>query len=165
LSRLRKAHERQKALVDVLYRHESELDSIKIIIGIIDDEEELQTPTVVVELYRLKDVQCKLAKLLETLDPKPRGRVNQFARQFAHGSADEKKLCVVMDELGHVKATLLLRIQVANVGVIRTMEKQLVANAEVIQRIDECLRETVGHCEGLRIARLLKGRRPSSKLH
>jgi hypothetical protein len=163
LSRLRKAHERQKALVDVLHRHENELNSVKTIIGIIDDEEELQTPTVATELYRLKDVQCKLVKLLETLDPKPRGRVNQLARQFAHGSADERKLCVVMDELSHVKATLLLRIQVANVGVMRTMEKQLVANAEVIQRIDQFLREEVGNCKGLRIAQLLKGRRPSSK--
>ena len=164
LSRLRKAHERQKALVEVLRRHESELTSVKTIIGIIDDEDALQTATVGTELYRLQEVQGKLVKLLEAIDPKPRGKVNQFARQLAHGSTDEKKLCALMDELGHVKAMLLLRIQVAHVGVMRNMEKQFVANAEVIQRIDQFLREEVGNCEGLRIARLLKGRRPSSKL-
>jgi hypothetical protein len=41
--------------------------------------------------------------------------------------------------------------------------KQAVANAEAIQRIDELLREHVPDCEGLRIARILKDRRPSSK--
>ncbi|CAO2651615.1 Nn.00g041850.m01.CDS01 [Neocucurbitaria sp. VM-36] len=166
LGRLRRAHQRQKALVDVLARHESELESIKTIIGIIDDVEELQTSSVGTELVRLKDVQSKLAKFLTELDPKlepkPRDKVNQFARQLMQGSADERTLSAIMDELVHVKAMLLLRIQVANVGVVRTMEKQLVANAEVIQRIDQYLREQVDDCQGLRIARLLKGRRPSN---
>lgn len=150
-------------LVDLLLRHETELKSVKAIIGIIDDEEELRTASVVTELFRLKEVESRLVKLLEQLDPKPSGKVKQFARQFVQGSADEKKLCGIMDELAHVKSDLLLRIQVANVGVMRTMGKQLVANAEVIQRIDQFLREEVGNCEGLRIARLLKGRRPSSE--
>ncbi|KAF2686953.1 hypothetical protein K458DRAFT_441624 [Lentithecium fluviatile CBS 122367] len=162
LGRLRRAHQRQKALVDLLHRHETELKSVKTIIGIIDDEEDLQTASVVTEMCRLKDVQRRLVDLLEELDPKPSGKVKQFARQFAQGSADEKKLCGIMGELGHVKGDLLLRIQVANVGVMRTMGKQLVANAGVIQRIDQFLREEVGNCEGLRIARLLKGRRPSN---
>ena len=102
-------------------------------------------------------MQSKLSEFLEELDPKPKGRVNQFARQFVHGSADEKKLCDIMNEVAHVKAMLLLRIQVADVGVMRTIGKQLVANAEVIQRIDQFLREQVDDCKGLRIARLLKG--------
>jgi hypothetical protein len=89
--------------------------------------------------------------------------MNQIARQFVQGSADEKKLSGIMDELAHVKALLLLRIQVANVGVMRTVQKELVANAVVIQRIDDYLREHVSNCKGLRIARLLKDRRPSSE--
>jgi hypothetical protein len=68
-----------------------------------------------------------------------------------------------MNELVHVKAMLLLRIQVAQVGVMQNMKKELVANAEAIQRIDEYLREQVSNCKGLGIARLLKDRRPSSK--
>lgn len=161
--RLRKAHQRQKALVDVLLRHERELDSVKRIIGVIDDEEELQTASVAADLVRLKEVQCKLVSRLEELDPKPkaRGKLDGFVRQLVQGSSEEKKLHIVMEELSHVKAALLVSIQVANVGVMRTMENQLVANAEVIQRIDEYLREEVGYCEGLRIAQLLKDRRPS----
>jgi vacuolar-type H+-ATPase subunit I/STV1 len=163
LARLRKAHQRQKNLVDVIARHENELSSVKAIIGIIDDEEELHIPSVGGELVRLQEVQTRLAKLLEALDPKTKGKMNQIARQFVQGSADEKKLSGIMDELAHVKALLLLRIQVANVGVMRTVQKELVANAVVIQRIDDYLREHVSNCKGLRIARLLKDRRPSSE--
>ncbi|KAH9878151.1 hypothetical protein J1614_003368 [Plenodomus biglobosus] len=162
LERLRKAHKRQKALVDVLERHESELKSVKAIIGILDDEKELQTASVASELVRLKDVQWKLSELLDGLDPKPKGKVDQFTHQLTHGSSDEKKLGVVMSELSQVKTALLVRIQISNVGIFKTMEKQLVANAEVIERIDLFLREEVGNCEGLRIAKLLRGRRPSN---
>jgi hypothetical protein len=163
LGRLRKAHHRQKALLDVLTRHESELCSVKSIIGIIDDEKDLQTASVAAEMTRLKEVQSKLVKLLEELDPKPKGTVQQFARQLTKGSSDEGRLFAIMNELGQVKAMLLLRIQVANVGVMRNVEKRLVANTIVIERVDQFLREEVDGCEGLRIARLLKGRAPSSR--
>jgi len=96
--RLRRANARQKALADVLARHRRELESIKTIIGIIDEEEDLQIPTVATELVRLQAVQNKLAELLETLDPKTASKVNQLARQLVHGSADEKKLGSIMDE-------------------------------------------------------------------
>jgi ATP-dependent Clp protease ATP-binding subunit ClpA len=163
IARLRTAHQRQKALVDVLTRHENELRGVKTLIGILDDEEELHTPSVAEELVHLQAVQGKLTKMLATLDPKQRSKVNQFTRQLVQGSADEKKLATIMDELVHIKATLLLRIQVSSVGVMRNIEQELVANAEVIQRIDQSLREHINDCEGLRIAQLLKGRRPSSK--
>lgn len=149
--------------MDLLLRHETELNSVKAIIGIIDDEEDLRTELVITELCRLRAVESKLVKKLEELDPRPSGKVKQFARQLVQGSADEEKLCAIMDELAHVKGDLLLRIQVAHVGVMRIMGKQLVANAEVIQRIDQFLRESVGCCEGLRIARLLKGRDPDGE--
>ncbi|KAJ4353118.1 hypothetical protein N0V95_003652 [Ascochyta clinopodiicola] len=161
LRRLRTAYKRQKNLVDVLDRHEIELKSVKVIIGIIEDEDELQTDAVGMELARVKDVQTKLKDLLVSLDPNTKGRMNQLAHQLVQGSADEQKLTVIMNELGTVKQTLLLRIQVAQVGVMRNMRKELVANAEVIQRIDESLREQVSNCEGLRIARLLKNRSPA----
>jgi len=160
--RLRRANARQKALAEVLARHRRELESIKTIIGIIDDEEDLQIPTVATELVQLQAVQNKLAELLETLDPKTASKVNQLARQLVHGSADEKKLGTIMDELVQVKTLLILRIQVAQIGVIRTIGKEAVVNAEVIKRIDACLREHIPNCEGLRIARLLKGRSPSN---
>ncbi|KAI4690375.1 hypothetical protein J4E81_007528 [Alternaria sp. BMP 2799] len=160
--RLRDANARQKGLPEVLARHYSELKSIKAIIGMIYDEQDLKTPTVAAELVRLQDVSERLAGLIKTLVPSTTSKMIQFARQLVDGSADEKKLSAIMGELVQVKAVLVLSIQVAHVGVVRTMGKQAVANAEAIQRIDESFRELVQDCKGLKIAQLLKGRRPSS---
>ncbi|KAI4608844.1 hypothetical protein J4E83_008883 [Alternaria metachromatica] len=160
--RLRDANARQKGLPEVLARHYSELKSIKAIMGMIYDEQDLKTPTVAAELVRLQDVSERLAALIKTLVPSTTSKMIQFARQLVDGSADEKKLSAIMGELVQVKAVLVLSIQVAHVGVVRTMGKQAVANAEAIQRIDESFRELVQDCKGLKIAQLLKGRRPSS---
>jgi hypothetical protein len=137
--------------------------SVRAMIGIIEDEEDLRTANVCSEVLRLKDVQEKLAKLLRELDPRLKKPVLQFAHQLTKGSSDESRLSGIMSELGQVKSMLLMRIQVANVGVMRDVQQELVANTEVIARVDQFLREEVGGCEGLRIARLLQGRRPSSE--
>lgn len=163
IGRLRRAHQRQKALVDVLDRHESELNSVQIVIEIIEVEAELHKESVASELVRLKNMHSKLSECLVELDPSPKGRLSQFTRQLVHGSAEEKRLAEVMNELVQIKTMLLLRIQVADVGVIRTMEKQMFANTLVIQRIDGYLKQHFEDCKGLRIAKLLKGRRASSK--
>ncbi|KAH7381149.1 hypothetical protein DE146DRAFT_277879 [Phaeosphaeria sp. MPI-PUGE-AT-0046c] len=162
IGRLRRAHQRQKALVTVLNSHENELQSVESVIVIIETEVELHKKSVAHELVRLKDVHRKLTVCLEDLDPKPKGKASQFTRQLVHGSAEEKRLAEIMKELIHIKTMLLLRIQFADVGVIRGMEQQLYANTEVIQRIDTSLREHLEDCKGLRIAKLLKGRRPSN---
>jgi hypothetical protein len=161
--RIRRARQRQKALLDVFAQHESELSSVKAMIGIIQDEESLRTASVCSEVVRLKGVQDKLVKLLEQLDPRSQTSVQQFSHQLMKGSADESKINAIMNELGQVKSMLLLRIQVANVGVMRDVQQGLVANTEVIARVDSFLKEEVSGCEGLRIARLLQGRHPSSK--
>jgi hypothetical protein len=163
LGRIRKARQRQKTLLDVLAQNEGELSSVKSLIGIIQDEESLRTASVCAEVVRLRDVQDKLVKLLVQLDPRLKTPVLQFAHQLKNGSSDESKLYAIMNELGQVKSMLLLRIQVANVGVMRDVQQGLVANTEVIARVDQFLKDEVDGCEGLRIARLLKGRRPSSK--
>jgi hypothetical protein len=158
LGRIRKAHERQKGLVDVLTRHETELRDVKAIIGVIEDEDDLQIPSVVAELVKLREIQTRLAKVLAILDPKTKSKINQFAHQFVQGSSDEKKLGAIMDEVVHVKISFLLHIQMANVTFAGNVEKGLVANAIAIRRIDETLRDHLKTCEGLQIAQLLKGR-------
>jgi hypothetical protein len=163
LGRIRKARQRQKALPDVLAQHESELSSVRAMVGIIEDEKDLRTANVCSEVIRLKDVQEKLVKLLGELEPRLKKPVLQLAHQLTNGSSDESRLSGIMRELSQVKSMLLLRIQVANVGVMRDVHQELVANTEVIERVDQFLREEVGGCEGLRIARLLQGRRPSSE--
>jgi hypothetical protein len=119
--RLRVANARQKGLPEVLARHNTELESVKALIGMIYDEPDLKTHTVAAELRRLQDVSERLANLMKTLVPTSTNKMVQFARQLVDGSADEKKLSVIMGELAQVKAGLVACIQVAHVGVVHTM--------------------------------------------
>lgn len=163
---LRKAQKRQQSLVLVLIRHEDELDSIKTILEQLSNNEnsDLRTAGLGIELIRMQQIQHKLAALLKELDPGSKSRINQYARQLLEGSADEKNLSSLMEELGQIKASILLCIQMTNVGVIRDMNKQIVADAVKIERIDSNLQEMLDGYEGLRIAQLISGRRRSSKL-
>jgi hypothetical protein len=152
-----------------LIRHEDELDSIKTILQQLDKQEhsDLHTASLGVELTRLQQVQHDLAALLKELDPGSKTKINQFARQLLEGSADEKKLSSIMDELAQIKVSILLCIQMANVGMMRDMNKQIVVDAAKIERIDSNLQkqlEQLDDYEGLRIARLIKGRRLSGRL-
>ena len=165
LRRLTKAYETQKDLTLTLGRYTSEFESIKAVIGIIEDEENLQTASVSSEVLRMKDIEDKLVQHLKKLDTASRGTVKGITHHFMHGSADEKKLAAIMNDLSQVKTSLLLRIQVASVGVMRTFGNNLVANAEIIDRIDRFLKDELGEGVGLKIAQLLKGRRPSSMCH
>jgi hypothetical protein len=164
LCRLRKAHDRKTKLGEVLDRHESELKSIKTIIDLIDDEDSFESATVTSELVRLREVEDQLVKLLKDLDSSSKGTVKQYTHQLVHGSSFEKTLAGIMGELCQVKSALLLRIQVASVGVMKVVGNMVLANAEAIARIDLFLKEQLGDGKGLKIARLVKGRRPQSML-
>ena len=162
LRRLTKAYQNQKDLARSLRRYTSELESVKTVIGVLEDEETLQTALVSAEAQRLKEIEGKLVQHLKKLDMAPRGSLKEFTHQFIHGSFDERKLAAIMEELIQVKIALVLHIQVANVGVIRTVGNQLVANAEAVHCIDRFVKNELGEGVELKIARLLKGRRPSS---
>jgi hypothetical protein len=159
---MRRAQERKRSLSEVLDRYGAELQSLKAIIEVIGDEDLLQTASVNAELATLKEVHDRLAEQLKALDVSLKNDAKQFIHQFVHGSDEERRLAVTMAELTQVKATLLLRIQVANGGIIRTVKNIAFVNAGVINRIDAFLKEELGDGVGLKIAELVKGRRLGS---
>jgi hypothetical protein len=69
-------------------------------------------------------------------------------------------LADIMNELSRAKSNLGLRLQVANVGLTRTVENTITANAEVVSRIDLLLQQEFGKGQGLKIAELLRDRSP-----
>ncbi|OAK93735.1 hypothetical protein IQ06DRAFT_235761, partial [Phaeosphaeriaceae sp. SRC1lsM3a] len=163
LRRFRKAQQRQKALSDRLAQYEDELASVRAIICVINDEGNLHTVAVSTKLVKLKEVAMVLLRSLEEMKSKSRGPSRKFTYQLVEGSSDEIRLRGVMKEMAQVKTSLLLSIQLANVGVMRDVQNGLIANTRIIERVDQVLRKEIEGSEGLRIAQLLKGRRPSSE--
>lgn len=136
---------------------------MRAIICVINDEGNLHTVAVSTKLVKLKEVAMVLLRSLEEMKSKSRGPSRKFTYQLVEGSSDEIRLRGVMKEMAQVKTSLLLSIQLANVGVMRDVQNGLIANTRIIERVDQVLRKEIEGSEGLRIAQLLKGRRPSSE--
>lgn len=132
------------------------------IIQLVKDEKALQTAAVASKLANIESIGNKLMEILHTLSPGDKGSMRQFGHQLVHGSRDEKTLGEIMNELSGAKESLSLRIQVANVGLSRTANGALVANAAVVERIDLHLQQILGEGRGLKIAELLKRQPPRS---
>ena len=156
VSKVRKAYERQRDLVDVLDTHALKLNDLKKLIQIVQEEDSLQTANLTGHVQRLKAVQQELQQCLKGLDP---GRASTFSKtthQLIRGSRDEKKLADIMKKVEESKQNLCISIQVAVVGLYRNLGDEIVVIAEVVRRIDETLVQLLGQGSGLRIANLLK---------
>jgi hypothetical protein len=160
LKRVRKAHERRHDLTSVLDKHALEIETINVLVRTVDDEDALQTAVVNSELTKLHAVGAKLVRRLRELDPGNKGRVRQLAHQLVHGTKDEETLADIMKDLDRAKANLSLRVQLANVGLTRMVHNTVLANVEVINRIDRLLAVVFRESHGLKLADLLKDRIP-----
>lgn len=61
-----------------------------------------------------------------------------------------------MTDLDRAKADLSLRVQLANVGLTRIVHDTVLANVEVINRVDRLLAEVFKESHSLKLASLLK---------
>jgi hypothetical protein len=153
---VRKAYERHQNLTAVLDKHALEIETINTLVIIIEKENALQTAVVIAELDKLYAVGVKLVRCLEELDSGKKGIVRQLAHQLVHGTKDEETLADIMRDLDRAKADLSLRVQLANVGLTRIVHDTVLANFEVINRMDRLLAGVFRKNHGLKLAGLLK---------
>ncbi|KFY97525.1 hypothetical protein V498_02017 [Pseudogymnoascus sp. VKM F-4517 (FW-2822)] len=154
---LRRANERRKDLLTVLDKHTRELTKTKNIIQTVKDEEALQTAGVAFELVEMDNITRRLVAALDALQ-NDKGRALQILHQLAHGSKDEDNLATIMRELSRAKSDLELRINVAHVGLTRTLQNTLIANTTIVERVDVLVQSVLGEGRGLKIATLLQNR-------
>jgi hypothetical protein len=157
LKRVRKAYDRHQNQNEVLDQASLDLESINAIVQAIVDEDALQTPAVAAELTKICALGNKLVNCLKELDPGNKSAVRRIAHQFVHGTKEEEALADIMTDLDRAKATLSFRTQLANVGLTRMVHDTVVANVDVIDRIDRRLAEVFKERHGLKIASLLEG--------
>lgn len=154
--RIRRAQAQQKELVGVLCRYNSEVENTKKILSLIEDEDALRTAKVASEVGRIRNIAAELVTFLTSIDPGSKTTAQQIMHQFTHGSRDERTLLDVMQKLNSAKRDLSLRIQIALVGVAKTVENKLVANTLVVEQIDNLLKDVFGDGRGLKLAELIK---------
>lgn len=152
---MRKAYDRHQNLTTALDKHALEMETINALVRTIDNEAALQTAVVIAELDKLYTLGVKLVRCLEELDPGKKGIFRQLAHQVVHGTKDEETLADIMGDLDRAKADLALRVQLANVGLTRMVHDTVLANFEVIVRMDRLLAGVFKTSHGLKLASLL----------
>ncbi|KAL2073856.1 hypothetical protein VTL71DRAFT_11182 [Oculimacula yallundae] len=163
IARTKKAYDRQSNLIGVLHRHSAEIESVKTIVEIILDEDVLQTALVALELENMGAVTKTLVQYLRDLNPGSKSQVRQIAHQLMHGTKEEEKLAGIMADFSRTKFNLSLRVQLANVGLTQVVHDTIIANVEVVNRIDRLLGEITGQAHGLKLASLIKDGQPKGR--
>ncbi|CZT06718.1 uncharacterized protein RAG0_12384 [Rhynchosporium agropyri] len=130
-------------------------------VEIIREEDALQTALVALELENIEGVTRMLVQYLRDLNPGSKGHMRQIAHHFIHGTKEEEKLAVIMSDFSRTKFNLSLRVQLANVGLTQMVQNTVIANVEVVNRIDRRLGEVAGGTYGLKLACLVKDGQPN----
>ncbi|KAF2640902.1 hypothetical protein P280DRAFT_480369 [Massarina eburnea CBS 473.64] len=158
VGRIRKAYEQQKEFANIVGGHHDELKEIRDIIQLVEEETALRTAAITSQLVTIRDLTKKLIECLNVLDLGDKRPIRKFAHHLVQGSKDQKAIADKMDKLGRAKSSLILQLQVVNVGLTRTVEENIVANVESIKRIDALLQQRFGEGQGLRLAEFLDSR-------
>jgi hypothetical protein len=122
---------------------------------VVKDEEALRTAAVTGQLITIQGLAKQLHEYLQSLDPEGKSHLRQFTHQLFKGSQDEMTLAAIMEEVARAKSDLSLHIQVANVGLTKTIADGLAVNAGLVRRVDSILQQVLGKGQGLKIAKLL----------
>jgi hypothetical protein len=133
------------------------LSSLASYLDLVQKEEALQTAAVAESIQNILKIGKDLQQCLDAM----KARLAQSSsRQLVHalksGDKDEKALGDVLKRLDKARLELAMRIQLANVGITKSVRDGLIAAMPIVHRINHNVERVLD--EGLRIARLLRER-------
>ncbi|KAM6520329.1 hypothetical protein FSOLCH5_005121 [Fusarium solani] len=147
-----------------------DLRSVTEIIELVQALEALRTKGVLKALANMLKHAQKLDKHINgVMDKSKTGSpVRRFTHQFMKGPEEIESTNKMVAELTTLKATLILQIQVAHVGLFveRSQEQQNdsgvthVLNSVVLHQVNHAVEQRLGKGKGLKIAEVLQGKEP-----
>ncbi|KAF9877206.1 hypothetical protein CkaCkLH20_05472 [Colletotrichum karsti] len=161
LERARTAWVRQKNGIAYLDNVHKDVEATITLLKLVGAERELHQEHVnhAVNLVMAKARQ--LFDVIRDLGEKSDigGGFKKFVGHFLDGCSEQIKLDAMRKELNESKATLILALQMAQVGLIRSMGRgDIIVNIEIVNQIDQRVQMCPGLEQGLRLAQLLQQR-------
>ncbi|KNB04914.1 hypothetical protein FOXG_16269 [Fusarium oxysporum f. sp. lycopersici 4287] len=99
------------------------LDAIDESLGLVREEEKLQTARVELQVKAITNIATELRSFLDNLAARQREKaVSQFFHALKSGDKDDKKLQGILDQLDRARNELGLRISVAQVGLLGNLQ-------------------------------------------
>lgn len=142
---------------DRLSDYQDQLDKLLPTLELVQDEPDLQTPTIGRQIEgvisRGKALQCQLDAFTKRL---AKSKAKQYTHALVNGERDERDLESAMTQLDRAKANLMLQILTVNVGLSGSVRTGFTVVLEVVQRVDRNVYKVLG--KRLAIAAQLEGR-------
>ncbi|KAF0638236.1 hypothetical protein FPSE5266_20259 [Fusarium pseudograminearum] len=164
VKRVHQAYKDAENLPNVLDNYTKKLELVQAIIHTVQDEPELQTATVTLQLNSMKEVISSINSCLKTMADNAgnRSTLQRSWHQLTHGKANEKTLTDYMTDLDDAKSNLSLVIQLAAVGLVASKDntRVLIADTQAIERTNKALVEVFGEEGSLQLAKLIQDRHP-----
>ena len=107
---------------------------------LVEAEKELQTAEIGEQLIRVEEISRELHDFLESMGrSQEKSKVHKYLRAIGTGEQNAQELRRIIDRWAEARADLSLRIQLAQVGLSRSLHDGVVAVIPTIQRIDQSL--------------------------
>ena len=127
-----------KLLKDYLRQFETTVTTARL----VKAEKELQTPEIGAQLTCVEVKSRELCDFLESMRrSQEKSKVMKYLRAVGMGEQDAEELRRILDRWARAKVDLSLRIQLAHVGISRSLRDGVVAVVSTIPRIDQSLQE------------------------
>lgn len=130
------------------------------VINIIDKEEALRIDSIAEPVRLLKQKVEELNAVILDLDAKSKtgGGFRRFM-EISWSVYDEKnRMDTMKSRINDSKSTLILALQQAQVGIVRSIGDRVNVNADTVYRVQKLLEECLEVRKGLRITELLRAR-------
>ena len=112
---------------------------------LVKAEKELQTAEIGEQLIRVKAISRELHDFLESMcSSQEKSKVRRYLHAIGTGEQNAQELRKILDRWAGARAEISLRIQLAQVGLARSLRDgvdEVVAVVPTIQRIDQSLQE------------------------
>lgn len=161
LERARTAWVRQKNGISYLQGVDQDVQATIALLKLVDAERELHQEPVKKAVALVMTKARGLFNVIKDLGEKSEigGGFRKFVEHFIDGYGEQARLDAMRKDLNESKATLVLALQMAQVGLIRSMGRNdIIVNIEIVNQIDQRVQSCPGLEEGLRLAQLLQQR-------
>ncbi|KAH8734215.1 hypothetical protein BGZ61DRAFT_411469 [Ilyonectria robusta] len=161
LQQAKEAWARHKDGISYLQSVVDDVQATIMILDLIVTEKELQLDHVCKAASLVVGKAIELDSVIKDLDKRSAigGGLSKLLLHFINAQGEKDVLDKLRRELNDSKSTLVIALQMAQVGLIRSLgESDITVNIEVVSRVDQLVQKRPGLEEGLRLKQLLQAR-------
>ncbi|KAI6777572.1 uncharacterized protein J7T54_002883, partial [Emericellopsis cladophorae] len=145
IQEIRNARGRVRGTSETLDNMSKHLDAIVESLSLVRDEDRLQTARVELQVKAITNITAELRSFLDSLAARQREKtMSQFFYALKSGDKDDKKLQGILDQLDRARSELGLRISVAQVGLVGSLQDGFRVAFGVLEQINTRVNKVLG---------------------